>query len=170
MHLQKNWSGLKLIFYNRSYFFLCFIQFPVVLCTACKCLFHHNVVLNKTSMAKQGRLILATVTVCQTKTIEKAPWGKGKKHVQEDCMWRFALELDEIQPAIWSCCCIVSSFTIQTEVTACPVPEGASAPTDFGQAWWHGLAAFLWAAHSTEVLSPAQAGTHQYCLCCLWCR
>lgn len=57
-------------------------------------------------------------------------------------MWRFALELDEIQPAIWSCCCIISSFTIQTEVTACPVPEGASAPTDFGQAWWHGLQRF----------------------------
>lgn len=53
------------------------------------------------------------------------------------------------------------------EVTAYPAPEGASAPTALGQA---GSRELLRAAHSAEVPSQAQAGTHWSCLCRMWHR
>lgn len=86
-----------------------------------------------------------------------------KLHVHKGDRWGFSLGLIEIKTAVWSFCCIISSFTIQKEVTAYAAPEGASAPTAL---WQAGSRQLLQAAHSTEVPSQAQAGTHWSCLHC----
>lgn len=82
------------------------------------------------SMAKQDRLFW------QNKMIAEAAQGKGTEPVPDDAMWTFSLKLDEVKPAVWSCCGIIASFTVQMEVMACPLPRDASVLTVLGQMWW----------------------------------
>lgn len=153
VHHQKKRSGLKS---NLSQsFFASFIltQFLIGLCKIC--LFHHRVVWNK---VLSRAIYFGNCGSLSNQNI----W---KLHVHKSDRWGFSLRLDEIKTAVWSFSCIISSFTIQMEVTVYAAPEGASAPTALGQA---GSRQLLQTAHSTEVPSQAQAGTHWSCLHHLW--
>lgn len=155
IHHQKKRSGLKSKLLQSFFASFILTQFLIVWCTIYKCLFHHKVVLNK--------VLSQAVYFGNCGSLSNPNIWKLRAH--KDDRWEFSLVLSEIKTAVWSFCCIISSFTIQTELTTYPVPEGASAPTALGQA---GSRELLQTAHSTEVPSQAQAGTHCSCLCCLW--